>query len=115
LNEEEALKKHGADNIEIYHRETTPLQFSIYRDNTKVSYMKVVTCKEVSGEERVVGLHYFGPAADDVVGGFALAMKLGMTKRHLDMQIGVHPSTSEDLFNLDVTKRSGKEFRKTEC
>jgi len=25
LNEEEAIKKHGADNVEIYHRETTPL------------------------------------------------------------------------------------------
>ncbi len=79
--------------------------------------MKVIThkVKEGSENEKVIGLHYFGPAADDVIGGFALAMKLGMTKRHLDQQIGVHPSTSEDLFNLDVTKRSGKEFRKTEC
>lgn len=25
FNEEEAVKKHGADNIEVYHRETTPL------------------------------------------------------------------------------------------
>jgi pyruvate/2-oxoglutarate dehydrogenase complex dihydrolipoamide dehydrogenase (E3) component len=77
--------------------------------------MKVITLKESPSIERVIGLHYFGPAADDVVGGFALAMKLGMTKRQLDMQIGVHPSTSEDLFGLEVTKRSGKEFRKTEC
>lgn len=60
-------------------------------------------------------MHYFGPAADDTIGGYAIAMKLGMTKAHLDSTIGVHPSTSEDLFNLDVTKRSGKEFRKTEC
>ena len=115
MNEEEALKKHGEDKIEIYHKETTPLQFSIYRDNTKTSYMKVITFKESPSTERVIGLHYFGPAADDVVGGFALAMKLGLTKRQLDMQIGVHPSTSEDLFGLEVTKKSGKEFRKTEC
>jgi len=63
--------------------------------------------------DKVVGLHYFGPSADEVVGGFSVAMKLGMTKRDLDWTIGIHPSTSEDLFNLDVTKRSGEEFRKT--
>ncbi len=74
--------------------------------------MKVITLKP---KEVVVGIHYYGPAADDVIGGFALSMKLGLTKRHLDSTIGVHPSTSEDLFNLTVTKRSGGEFRKTEC
>lgn len=86
LNEEEAIKKHGAENVEVYHRETTPLQYSIYHDNTKVSYMKVIThkLKEGSENEKVIGLHYFGPAADDVIGGFALAMKLGLTKRILD-------------------------------
>jgi pyruvate/2-oxoglutarate dehydrogenase complex dihydrolipoamide dehydrogenase (E3) component len=96
----------------VYHKETTPLQYSIYSENTKVAYMKVITVKP---DERVVGMHYFGPAADDVIGGFAVAMKLGLTKAHLDQTIGVHPSTSEDLFNLTVTKRSGDEFRKTDC
>jgi len=43
--------------------------------------MKVITLKP---EEKVIGIHYFGPAADDVSGGFALAMKLGLTKRLLD-------------------------------
>jgi pyruvate/2-oxoglutarate dehydrogenase complex dihydrolipoamide dehydrogenase (E3) component len=75
--------------------------------------MKVIVCK--SEGDRVVGMHYFGASADEIIGGFALAMKLGLTKSHLDSTIGIHPSTSEDLFNLDVTKRSGEEFRKTEC
>jgi pyruvate/2-oxoglutarate dehydrogenase complex dihydrolipoamide dehydrogenase (E3) component len=74
--------------------------------------MKVIVASETG---KVVGMHYFGPAADEIIGGFAVAMKLGMTKDDLDSTIGVHPSTSEDLFNLDVTKRSGEEFRKTEC
>jgi thioredoxin reductase (NADPH) len=65
--------------------------------------------------DKVVGIHYFGAAADEVVGGFSVAMKLGMTKADLDSTIGIHPSISEDLFNLDVTKRSGEEYRKTEC
>lgn len=67
--------------------------------------MKLIVDK--TQNEKVIGLHYYGPAADEVVGGFAVAMKLGMTKKDLDSTIGIHPSTSEDLFNLDVTKRSG--------
>lgn len=113
LNEQEALKQYGDAQVEVYHRETTPLQYSIYSENTKVAYMKVITLK--SEDERVIGMHYYGPAADDVIGGFAIAMKLGMKKRDLDRTIGVHPSVSEDLFNLSATKRSGAEHRKTEC
>ena len=113
LSEEEAQKKYGNENVEIYHRETTPLQFSLYKGNTKMAYMKVVVNK--ADGNRVIGMHYFGASADEVIGGFAVAMKLGMTKDVLDSTIGIHPSTSEDLFNLDVTKRSGEEFRKTEC
>jgi len=112
LSEEEAQKAYGADSIDVYHRETTPLQYSIYKQNTKLAYMKVIVLRD---SLKVLGMHYFGPAADEVIGGFAVAMKLGMTKHDLDSTIGVHPSTSEDLFNLDVTKRSGEEFRKTEC
>jgi len=62
-----------------------------------------------------VGIHYFGPQAEEVIGGYALAMKLGAVKRDLDFGVGIHPSTSEDLFTMDITKRSGEDFRKTEC
>jgi pyruvate/2-oxoglutarate dehydrogenase complex dihydrolipoamide dehydrogenase (E3) component len=33
LNEEEAIKKYGDENVEIYHREVTPLQYSIVKHN----------------------------------------------------------------------------------
>jgi len=66
-------------------------------------------------DETVIGMHYLGPSAGEVIGGYALALKLGLTKRHLEDSIGIHPTVSEEFFNLDVTKRSGKEFRKTEC
>lgn len=45
--------------------------------------MKVITQK--NSDEKVLGIHFFGPAADDVIGGFAVAMKLGLTKRDLDL------------------------------
>lgn len=83
--------------------------------------MKVITTRSKDenalrgADEKVLGIHYYGPAADEMIGGLAIAMKLGMTKRDLDSTIGVHPSVSEDLYNLEITKRSGTDFRKTDC
>lgn len=71
--------------------------------------------KVICNGQRVVGMHYFGPSADEIIGGYAVAMKLGLRKEHLDGSIGVHPSTSEEFFNMDVTKRSGEDYAKTEC
>lgn len=42
LNEQEAIKEYGKDNIEVYHREVTPLEFSIVKGNLKASYMKII-------------------------------------------------------------------------
>jgi len=42
LSEEEAVKKFGESRIEVYHRETTPLEYKIYKSNTRVSFMKVI-------------------------------------------------------------------------
>jgi len=78
-----------------------------------MAFMKVITLK--TDNERVIGMHYYGPAADDVIGGFAIAMKPGMKKRDLDRSIGVHPSTSEDFFTLTATKRNGEDFKKSGC
>ena len=75
--------------------------------------MKLIVSKK--DDEKVVGLHYYGPGADEAIAGYALAMKLGLKKRDMDFSIGIHPSTTEDFFNLDITKRSGEDYRKTEC
>lgn len=91
LSEEEAIEKHGADGIEVYHREAIPLELALVAGNTKVAYMKVITTRRPEGsdalkgaDEKVIGVHYFGPSADEMIGGLAVAMKLGMTKRDLD-------------------------------
>jgi pyruvate/2-oxoglutarate dehydrogenase complex dihydrolipoamide dehydrogenase (E3) component len=57
-----------------------------------------------SQTDRVVGLHYAGPNAGEVMQGFAVAMKMGLTKAVLDSTIGIHPTIAEDLTNMTVTK-----------
>ena len=122
LSEAEAVEKYGEDGIEVYHREAVPLQLALVKGSTKVAYMKLITTRGAGDpeiakgdDERVLGVHYYGLGADEMIGGLAVAMKLGMRKRDLDFTIGVHPSTSEDLYGMDITKRSGEDFRKTDC
>jgi pyruvate/2-oxoglutarate dehydrogenase complex dihydrolipoamide dehydrogenase (E3) component len=44
--------------------------------------MKVICLK--TEDERIIGMHYFGPSAEEVISGYALAMKLGLKKSDLD-------------------------------
>ena len=106
-SEQDAIKKYGEDKIEVYHKELTPLERSIYENNKEISYLKIICLKD--SQETVIGIHYLGPAAGEVIGGFALAMKLGLTRQHLKDSLGIHPTVSEEFFNLDITKRSGLE------
>jgi len=43
----------------------------------------------------VLGLHYAGPNAGEVMQGYAVAMKIGLTKEQLDSTIGIHPTCAE--------------------
>jgi len=113
LNEEEASAKYGAENIEVYLKEALPLQWSLGPRSAETVLFKVIT--NLADSERILGMHYVGPCAEEIIGGFTVAMKLGMTKAVLDMTLGVHPSISEDFFAVDVTKRSGDDYKKTSC
>ena len=65
--------------------------------------------------ERVVGLHYVGPNAGEIVQGFALAVKLKATKADFDDTVGIHPTVAEEFTILKVTKRSGMDPSKRGC
>lgn len=49
-------------------------------------------------------MHYAGPNAGEIMQGFAVALKMGLTKQVLDSTIGIHPTVAEDLTNMMVTK-----------
>ena len=56
----------------------------------QTAYAKLVVNK--ADNNRVVGLHYLGPEAGEVVQGFAVAMKMGATKEDFDNTVGIHPT-----------------------
>ncbi|CAF0873445.1 unnamed protein product [Rotaria sordida] len=60
-----------------------------------------------SENDRIVGLHFLGPNAGEVVQGFALAIMMGATKQQFDDLVGIHPTAAEEFTVLSVTKESG--------
>lgn len=48
----------------------------------------------------VLGLHVLGPEAGEIVQGFAVAIKAGLTKEQFDDTVGIHPTAAEELVTM---------------
>jgi len=95
LSEDEARERHG-DAVKIYQSRFTPLYHALTARKPR-SGMKLVT---VGAEERIVGCHVIGPGADEMLQGFAVAIKMGATKRDLDATVAIHPTSAEELVTM---------------
>jgi len=113
LSEENAIVKYGEKNIEVYHTHYLPLEWSLPHYDSNTCYAKLI-CNKLD-KERVVGLHFLGPHAGEVTQGYAVAFKLGATKADFDDTVGIHPTVSEELTTLNITKSSGLSPEKTGC
>lgn len=107
LSEEDAIEELGSENVEVYHSAFTPLEWAVVdRRPENQCYAKLVTDK--SAGDRVIGLHFLGPNAGEVVQGFAVAMKRGATYHDFNDTVGIHPTTAEEFTTMRVTKSSGE-------
>lgn len=124
-SEEDAAAKYGADNIEVYVSYLKPLEWTVNHEERPASHGggpvredNSVFCKlitHLTDKERVVGVHYLGPNAGEIIQGLAIAVKAGATKADFDDTIGIHPTIAEEFTILEVTKRSGKSAQKKGC
>lgn len=73
LSEETAVARYGQDAIEIYHAYYKPTEFFIPQRNISHCYLKVVA--KLDGDQQVLGMHFIGPQAGEVIQGFAAALK----------------------------------------
>jgi glutathione reductase (NADPH) len=96
LTEQGATQKFGAAAVKVYEAGFTPMYHALTHRKVKCA-MKLV----VAGpEEKVVGLHIFGTGADEMLQGFAVAVRTGTTKRDLDDAVAIHPTVAEELVTL---------------
>jgi len=114
LSEDDAKEKYGESNIEVYHREFLPLEWSLAISRSHhMCFGKVIVDK--SPDENVLGIHYVGPNAGEVMQGYGAAMKNGLTFKTLTDTVGIHPTSAEELVTLSVTKSSGEDAGAAGC
>lgn len=73
LSEEQASEIYGEDNIEIYHAYYKPTEFFIPQKDNSHCYLKVVALQD--NDQKILGMHFIGPNAGEVIQGFATAIK----------------------------------------
>uniref|UniRef100_A0A8C5MBI1 thioredoxin-disulfide reductase (NADPH) n=1 Tax=Leptobrachium leishanense TaxID=445787 RepID=A0A8C5MBI1_9ANUR len=113
LTEEDAAERYGEDKIEVFHAFYKPLEFTVAERNASQCYIKMV-CLRKEGQ-RILGLHFTGPNAGEVIQGFALGIKCGATYPQLMNTVGIHPTCAEEITKLHITKRSGLDPTVTGC
>ena len=96
MTEPQAQEHFGEAAVRCYQSEFQPLFHSLSGQNEKALIKLVVN----SGNDRVIGIHIVGAQAAEMLQGFALAMKKGVTKQEIDHTIGIHPSSAEEIFSM---------------
>lgn len=96
LTEEQALTTYGEGQLKIYRSRFTPMYFAL-NDYRQKCEMKLICVGE---EEKIVGLHAIGVGVDEVLQGFAVAIKMGATKADFDNTVAIHPTGAEEFVTM---------------
>lgn len=112
-SEDDALEEFGKESLVVYHKYFVPLEWSISPTRSEArGFCKAIVNKHTS---KVLGLHYLGPNAGEVMQGFGTAMKLGCKYDDIIETVGIHPTTAEEITTLSVTKESGEDAAAAGC
>jgi glutathione reductase (NADPH) len=95
LTEEQARDKYG-NAVKVYISDFVGMYYALGM-NKRRSKMKLITAGE---EEKVVGCHVIGEGADEMLQGFAVAIRMGATKKDFDDTVAIHPTSAEELVTM---------------
>ncbi len=101
MSEEKAIETfNGADGsgdaVKVYQTDFVPLYHQLTRHKVK-THMKLIVLGE---EEKIIGCHVIGLGADEMLQGFAVAIRMGATKSDFDDTIAIHPVSAEELVTM---------------
>jgi glutathione reductase (NADPH) len=95
LTEEEARAQHG-EAVKTYQTRFTAMYHSM-TPRKESTAMKLVC---VGAQEKIVGVHIIGHGVDEMLQGFAVAVKMGATKKDFDNTVALHPTSAEELVTM---------------
>lgn len=95
MTEDEARQNYGDDTC-VYESRFTPMYYALSEEKQR-TMMKLITAGQ---EERIVGCHIIGEGADEMLQGFAVAIRMGATKKDFDDTVAIHPTSAEELVTM---------------
>lgn len=96
LSEDAAKEQFGDDNVKVYQSNFTPM-YSAVTNHRQPCRMKLICA---GNDEKIVGLHGIGFGVDEMIQGFAVAIKMGATKADFDNTVAIHPTGSEEFVTM---------------
>lgn len=96
LSEEKARQVYGHESVKVYTARFNAMCTAI-TENPEPVFMKLVV---TGAQEKVVGLHGIGYGVDEMIQGFAVAIKMGATKTDFDNTVAIHPTLSEEFVTM---------------
>ena len=96
LTEPQAREQYGDVAVKIYQSAFTAMYTAVTKHRQQCR-MKLVC---VGPEEKIVGLHGIGYGMDEILQGFAVAVKMGATKTDLDRTVAIHPTAGEEFVTM---------------
>jgi glutathione reductase (NADPH) len=96
LTEQAARDDYGDEAVTVFRSSFIPMYHALTAAKPRCD-MKLVT---VGPTQRIVGVHVVGPGADEMMQGFAVAVRMGATKEDFDDTVAIHPTSAEELVTM---------------
>jgi len=99
LSEEQARASGGA--IRVYVTDFRPMKHTLSGSSERCLMKLIVD----DASDVVVGAHMVGEEAGELIQGFAVAVRAGLTKADFDATVGIHPTGAEEFVTMRVPTR----------
>lgn len=96
LTEPQAREQYGDEAVKVYQSSFTAM-YTAVTTHRQPCCMKLVC---VGAEEKIVGIHGIGFGMDEMLQGFAVALKMGATKKDFDNTVAIHPTAAEEFVTM---------------
>jgi glutathione reductase (NADPH) len=95
LTEAAARAKYG-DEVEVFISGFVPMYHAMTTRKVRAE-MKLIT---TGANRKIVGAHVIGWGADEMLQGFAVAVRMGATKQDFDDTVAIHPTSAEEFVTM---------------
>lgn len=92
MSEQQAREAYGAE-VHLYKQSFVPMQLALAQRPITTRFKLIC----VGHDSRIVGMQMLGPGVDEILQGFAVAIRMGARKSDFDDTLAVHPTSAEEM------------------